>query len=75
MTRSIGTNRTAAQVKVLTAELIETFAALGALTTRERRLRGLGALKGKGWIAADFDDPLPEEIQAQFEAPFDPPIE
>jgi prevent-host-death family protein len=28
----------------------------------------LGLLKGKGgWLAADFDAPLPEEILAQFE--------
>lgn len=32
-----------------------------------RPLTGLGALVGKGWIAEDFDAPLPEEILAQFE--------
>ena len=26
-----------------------------------------GLLEGKGWIADDFDDPLPEEIQNYFE--------
>ncbi|MGA2218331.1 MAG: type II toxin-antitoxin system prevent-host-death family antitoxin [Terracidiphilus sp.] len=26
-----------------------------------------GLLEGKGWIADDFDDPLPEEIQKYFE--------
>jgi prevent-host-death family protein len=26
-----------------------------------------GLLEGKGWIADDFDDPLPEEIQRYFE--------
>jgi prevent-host-death family protein len=39
------------------------------LTTlkKQNRLTGLGALKGKGWIAEDFDDPLPDELLAQFE--------
>ena len=27
----------------------------------------LGLLEGKGWIADDFDDPLPDDIQALFE--------
>jgi prevent-host-death family protein len=26
-----------------------------------------GLLEGEGWIADDFDDPLPEEIQKYFE--------
>ena len=26
-----------------------------------------GQWKGKGWIADNFDDPLPEEMQAPFE--------
>ena len=36
---------------------------------REARLRarGMGALEGQGWIAEDFDDPLPPEILAEFE--------
>jgi prevent-host-death family protein len=34
---------------------------------KQNRLTGLGALKGKGWIAEDFDAPLPDEILAQFE--------
>jgi prevent-host-death family protein len=33
----------------------------------EKRLSGLGALKGKGWIAEDFDAPLPDDLLAQFE--------
>jgi prevent-host-death family protein len=33
----------------------------------ENRLTGLGALKGKGWIADDFDAPLPDDLLAQFE--------
>ncbi len=37
--------------------------------TREERLkaRGFGALQGKGWIADDFDAPLPPEVLAEFE--------
>ena len=31
------------------------------------KARGFGALEGKGWIADDFDDPLPPEILSQFE--------
>jgi prevent-host-death family protein len=33
-------------------------------STRERRAPGL--MKGKIWIAEDFDEPLPEEIMAAF---------
>jgi prevent-host-death family protein len=42
---------------------------MARLTTlkNEKRLTGLGALKGKGWIADDFDAPLPDELLAQFE--------
>ena len=29
--------------------------------------RRLGQLKGKLWIAENFDDPLPEEIESAFE--------
>lgn len=32
-----------------------------------RKLRVLGALKGKIWIADDFDDPLPDDLQRAFE--------
>ncbi|MGD0548052.1 MAG: type II toxin-antitoxin system prevent-host-death family antitoxin [Terracidiphilus sp.] len=34
---------------------------------QQNRLTGLGALKGKGWIAEDFDAPLPDEVLALFE--------
>jgi prevent-host-death family protein len=40
------------------------------LTTIEQPKRKsvvYGLLEGKGWIADDFDDPLPEEIQKYFE--------
>jgi prevent-host-death family protein len=33
----------------------------------ERKKRALGWAKGQIWIADDFDDPLPEEIQKYFE--------
>ena len=34
---------------------------------KSRRMMGFGALEGKGWIADDFDAPLPPEVQALFE--------
>jgi len=43
------------------------IARLTSLKAKEKRLVGLGALEGKGWIADDFDDPLPEEVLAGFE--------
>ncbi len=42
-------------------------ARLTSLHGKEKRLVGLGALEGQGWIADDFDDPLPDDILAQFE--------
>jgi prevent-host-death family protein len=35
-------------------------------SARRPRLRGYGAGKGKGWIADDFDAPLPPEILRLF---------
>jgi prevent-host-death family protein len=38
------------------------------LTSLDRKPKfRLGLLEGKGWIADDFDAPLPDEILAQFE--------
>jgi prevent-host-death family protein len=39
------------------------------LTTlkQEKRPIVFGLLEGEGWIAEDFDAPLPDEILAQFE--------
>ncbi len=34
---------------------------------RVKRPIQFGSLKGKGWIAEDFDAPLPDDILAQFE--------
>jgi prevent-host-death family protein len=34
---------------------------------KEKRLITLGILEGEGWIADDFDAPLPDDVQAGFE--------
>jgi prevent-host-death family protein len=34
---------------------------------KEKRVINFGALEGKGWIAEDFDAPLPDDLLAQFE--------
>jgi hypothetical protein len=60
-------------IPALTVELIETFARLGALTEREKRMISFGCLEGKGWIADDFDAPLPDELLALFEGRDEPP--
>lgn len=56
----------------LTPELVENLAQLGARTAREKRMRGFGALQGKGWIAYDFNGPLPDDLQALFEGRDEP---
>jgi len=56
----------------LTSELIEVLAQIGAQTASEKRMKSLGALQGKGWIADDFDAPLPDDLQALFEGRDDP---
>jgi antitoxin (DNA-binding transcriptional repressor) of toxin-antitoxin stability system len=40
---------------------------LTALSNKDKRTYTLGLLEGQGWIAEDFDAPLPDEIQAEFE--------
>ena len=52
---------------VVIARAGKPVARLTSLEQKQKRLSGLGALKGKGWIAEDFDAPLPDEILAQFE--------
>ncbi|MGD0801033.1 MAG: type II toxin-antitoxin system prevent-host-death family antitoxin [Terracidiphilus sp.] len=42
-------------------------ARLTTLKAKEKRMINFGALEGQGWIADDFDAPLPDEILAQFE--------
>jgi prevent-host-death family protein len=50
------------------ARLTTVDAPLASFDRLERlKARGFGALEGKGWIADDFDEPLPPEILAQFE--------
>ena len=34
---------------------------------KHKRMAGFGALEGKGWIADDFDAPLPDDLLALFE--------
>ena len=34
---------------------------------KQNRLAGFGSLKGKGWIAEDFDAPLPDHVLAELE--------
>lgn len=45
---------------------------LTKLVAEKKPIR-FGSMKGKIWIADDFDDPLPVEIQAEFEADMFPP--
>ena len=52
---------------VVIARAGKPVARLTSLTTKEKRLIGFGALEGQGWIAEDFDAPLPDELLAQFE--------
>jgi prevent-host-death family protein len=57
--------------EIIIAKAGKPIARLVALaSTRPPRVAGL--LKGKIWVAADFDDPLPEEILADFEGPICP---
>jgi prevent-host-death family protein len=42
-------------------------ARLTTLDTPKKKPLVYGLLEGKGWIADDFDAPLPEEIQKYFE--------
>lgn len=62
------------QLPALSWELLDAFARLGALTSREKRAISFGGLAGKGWIAEDFDAPLPPEIQAAFEGSESEPV-
>jgi prevent-host-death family protein len=51
---------------VIIARAGKPVARLTSLKAEKRPLR-FGLLEGKGWIADDFDDPLPDEILAGFE--------
>jgi prevent-host-death family protein len=52
---------------VVIARAGKPVARLTTLDKKQKRLTGFGALKGKGWIADDFNAPLPDDLLAQFE--------
>lgn len=52
---------------VVIARAGKPVAKLTSLSSKDKRIYTLGLLEGKGWIADDFDAPLPDEILAQFE--------
>ena len=52
---------------VVIARAGKPVARLTALPAKQKRAINFGALKGKGWIADDFDAPLPDHILAEFE--------
>jgi prevent-host-death family protein len=52
---------------VVIARAGKPVARLTSLNAKEKRRISFGALVGKGWIAEDFDAPLPDELLAQFE--------
>jgi prevent-host-death family protein len=60
-------DQAAAGNDVIIARNGKPVARLTRITGKHKRLIGFGALEGKGWIADDFDAPLPDEILAQFE--------
>jgi prevent-host-death family protein len=58
---------------VIIARAGKPVARLTKLTQEKPKIR-FGGLKGKIWIADDFDDPLPPEVLAEFEdGPVFPP--
>jgi prevent-host-death family protein len=44
-----------------------------AVDTADKTPRKFGRLRGKVWISEDFNDPLPDDIQALFEGRDDKP--
>jgi prevent-host-death family protein len=52
---------------VVIARAGKPVARLTSLAHKQKRQINFGALEGKGWIADDFDAPLPDEILAGFE--------
>ena len=52
---------------VIIARAGKTVASLTTIDQPKKKSIVYGLLEGKGWIADDFDDPLPEEIQKYFE--------
>ncbi len=59
-------DRAAAGEDIIIARNGKPIARLTMLMQEKRPLK-LGLLTGKGWIADDFDAPLPDEILATFE--------
>ncbi|MGH9518198.1 MAG: type II toxin-antitoxin system Phd/YefM family antitoxin, partial [Terriglobales bacterium] len=53
--------------EIILARAGKPVARLTRLQPEKRKIR-FGGMKGKIWIAKDFDDPLPEEVLAEFEA-------
>ncbi len=58
----------------MTLELVGALARVGALQPSEERLLGFGLLQGKGWMADDFDGPLPDDLQANFDGRHPDPL-
>jgi len=58
----------------MTLELVGALARVGALQPSEERLLGFGLLQGKGWMADDFDGPLPDDLQAYFDGRHPDPL-
>jgi hypothetical protein len=57
-----------------TVDLIAAFARVGALQPEEASRYKLGLLQGEGWLADDFDGPLPDELQAYFDGRHPDPL-
>ncbi|HEU5351014.1 MAG TPA: type II toxin-antitoxin system prevent-host-death family antitoxin [Terracidiphilus sp.] len=53
--------------EIILARAGRPVARLTQLQPEKKKIR-FGGMKGKIWIADDFDDPLPEEVLAEFEA-------
>ena len=53
--------------EIILARAGKPVARLVQLQPEKKKIR-FGGMKGKIWIADDFDDPLPEDVLAEFEA-------
>jgi prevent-host-death family protein len=60
-------DRAAAGEEIIIARHGRPVARLVAYAPPAGKRRRLGVLAGKIWIADDFDDPLPEDVLADFE--------
>ncbi len=58
--------------EVIIARAGRPVAQLSSFTAAKKKEYKLGLLEGKGWIADDFDAPLPDDLQALFEGRNDP---